>query len=93
MRRWLCCVALGALLAGCASTVTVQGARDDFLAAKNAGAKEVAPFEYYASKAYLELARHAAEAKDHAQARTWSEQSRQYAAEATRLAGTEEGVK
>lgn len=93
MRGWLCCVALGVLLAGCASTAAVQGAREDFLAAKDAGAKEEAPFEYYASKAYLELARHASEVEDHAQARVWSKQSRQYAAEAIRLAGAKEGVK
>lgn len=92
MRGWLCCVALGALLVGCASTAAVQGAREEFLAAKDAGAKEEAPFEYYASKAYLELARHASETEDHAQARAWSKQSRQYAAEAIRLAGAKEGV-
>ncbi|MDF1552395.1 MAG: hypothetical protein P1P84_05000 [Deferrisomatales bacterium] len=93
MRRWLCGVALGVLFAGCASTGAVQGAREEFLAAKGAGAKDAAPFEYYASKAYLELARHASAAEDHAQARAWSKQSREYAAEAIRLTGAKEGVK
>ena len=93
MKRWLTCFALGALLTGCASTAAVQGAREDFLAAKAAGAKEAAPFEYYASKAYLELARQVSKAEDHAQARVWSKQSQAYAAEAIRLAGVEEGVK
>jgi hypothetical protein len=93
MNRWLSCVALGVLLGGCASTAAVQGAREGFLAARDAGAKEAAPFEYYASKAYLELARYASKAEDHTQARAWSKQSRQFAAEAIRLAGTGEGAK
>ena len=92
MTRILCCIALVALLGGCASTAAVNGARDEFRAAKAAGAKEAAPFEYYASKAYLELAQFASGAKDHGQAKAWSEESRQYAAEAIRLATAEEAV-
>ena len=90
MRRFMCWVALGTLLGGCASTAAVQGAREEFRAAKSAGAKEVAPFEYYASKAYLELAQFASGAEDHGQARVWSEEANQYAAEAIRLATAEE---
>ena len=93
MGRWLCCVVLGALLAGCGSSAAVQGARDGFLAAREAGGKEAAPFEYYASKAYLELARQASASEDHAQARAWSERSRQYADRAIRFAGALQGVK
>lgn len=99
--RWIiCCATVGAFLAGCASTSAVQGAKEDFRAAKKAGAREGAPFEYYASKAYLELAQFASGAEDHGQARTWSEESKRYAAEATRLAeaaaaakAVEEGLK
>ena len=100
MRRVIGCVALTVFLAGCASTAAVQGAKDGFRMSKKAGAKESAPFEYYASKVYLELAQFASGAEDHGQARKWSEESKRYSTEATRLAeaaaaakAVEEGLK
>ena len=57
-------------------------ARDAVEAARAAGAREKAPFEYYAAKAYLELAEFGERAEERELVRNWGRKSVRYAEEA-----------
>lgn len=65
-------------------------ARDAVEAARAAGAKDKTPFEYYAAKAYLELAEFGERAGERELVRTWGRKSVRYAEEA--LARLREGA-
>ncbi len=90
MRRFLC----GAtpvfallLLAGCASTQEIRGAKDAFGKAKAAGAESKAPYEYYAAEAYLERMDHEVGEGDQKAAREFAKESRMHSEEALRISG------
>jgi len=69
-------VALAGLLAGCAPTAALQGARDAYATAKAAGAKDKAPYEYYAANIYLNLADVVNKEKAYPQAKAYALKSR-----------------
>jgi len=74
--------ALAAAGAGPAGAGEVLQAREAVEAARVAGAKDKAPFEYYAAKAYLELAEFGERAQERELVRTWGRKSVYYAQEA-----------
>lgn len=73
--------------AGCASSNALRKAEAAFGQAKAADAETRAPFEYYASEAYLDLAHHEMAEGDRKMTVEFSETSEQYSAEALRKAG------
>ena len=90
MRRLLrgsAAVVCAALVAGCAPTAVLKGANDAFQTAKGAGAKEKAPYEYYAAKVYLELADTANKDKAYGQAKTYAEKSTELSKQAFEMSG------
>ena len=82
------CVAvlIAALAAGCATSNAIQSAREELGKAKAAGADWSAPFEYNAAGAYLSKAVTEAEEGDCKAANVFTEQSRQYSAQALQTA-------
>ena len=89
-RRW----ALGiggllcaALLAGCATSASLEGARASLSKAKAAGAEGKAPYEYYLAEAYLKNAEHEVDEGDNKTAASFASESEKYAARAIEKAG------
>lgn len=80
-------VALAGLMAACAPTAALQGARDAYASAKAAGAKEKAPYEYYAAKVYLDLAEGVNQEKAYPQAKAFSQKSQEFSKQAFEKAG------
>ena len=80
-------VALAGLTAGCAPTAALQGARAAYASAKAAGAKEKAPYEYYAATIYLNLADVVNKEKAYPQAKAFAEKSQEFSRQAFEKAG------
>lgn len=80
-------VALAGLLAACAPTAALQGASDAYATARKAGAKEKAPYEFYAAKIYLDLAREVNKEKAYPQAKEFAEKSVGYSRQAFEKSG------
>jgi hypothetical protein len=76
-----------AMLAGCAAQNAVTGAQLSFDRAKGAGAERAAPYHYFASEAYLELAKEELAEMDLAAAQEFAEKSLGFAGEAQKKAG------
>jgi hypothetical protein len=84
----LCAIVLCAgLIAGCATANAIQGARAQYLKAKDAGAVWSDPFNFYASEAYLEKAVKSAEIGDSKQAGIFAQQSKDHSAKALQSVG------
>jgi hypothetical protein len=75
------------LLAACAPTAVMKGAQLSYQDAKKAGAKEKAPYEFYASKVYLDLADLANREKAYPSAKGFAEKSQELSRQAFEKAG------
>lgn len=90
MRRllaWTAAALFAALVAGCAPTAVLKGAQDSFQSAKGAGAKDKAPYEYYAAKVYLELANTANKDKAYGPAKDYALKSSELSKQAFEKSG------
>lgn len=85
LRRFLLAVVLLAGAAGPVAAGLVE-AREAVLRAREAGAKERSPYEYYCAKAYLELAEHAEINGDAHQVTLWCRKAVERATQAMRPA-------
>lgn len=79
-----------AMIGGCAASGKVEMAGSSFKQARELGAEQKAPYEYYAAEAYLEMAEHEITEGDGKQAGVFAEQARQFAEQAISKSG---GVK
>jgi len=75
------------MASACATATRVQDAESSFTQAKNLGAEQKAPFEYYAAEAYLEYARHEKDEGDAKQSNAFAEESIKYADQAIQKSG------
>ena len=80
-------IAVFGLLTGCAPTAVLNTAQESYKSARTAGAKEKAPYEFYAAKAYLELAGVANEEKNYKQAEDFARKSQEFSTQAFQKAG------
>lgn len=83
----LAAAALAGLLFGCAPTAALKGAGDAYASAKSAGAKDKAPYEFYAAKIYLDLAREVNKEKAYGPARSFAEKSLEFSRQAFEKSG------
>lgn len=80
-------VALTGFLGGCAPTAALKEARNAYSTARAAGAKEKAPYEYYAAKVYLDLAEGVNKEKAYPQAKEFAKKSEDFSRQAFQKAG------
>ena len=83
----VCVVVFLMMASACATATRVQDAESSFTQAKNLGAEQKAPFEYYAAEAYLEYARHEKDEGDAKQSNAFAEESIKYADQAIQKSG------
>jgi hypothetical protein len=76
-----------AMAGGCAHLGKVDKAAESFQKAEELGAEQKAPYEYYAAKAYLDMARHEVEDSDRKQAGIFAEKSMSFAEQAISKSG------
>lgn len=76
---------VGGAFSGCSTMKYVNRARTSFEQAKASDAEIKAPFEFYASEAYLGLADHEYEEGDKSQAKIFAEESEKYSTEALEI--------
>ncbi len=83
----LAAVAVAGLLGGCATLGTVGKAREALGQAEAAGAETKAPYDYYAARAYLEMAEHEKDELDWKAAHEWAQRALDHASRALAGAG------
>lgn len=85
-RHWLwLTLAASTLLAGCGFHV-LQGARDSFRTAKEAGAETKAPYDYYSAEAFLKIAEDEWIEGDWKATQDWATESTNYSDQALKAA-------
>lgn len=75
------------LTAGCAASGKIKMAESGFQKAERLSAEQKSPYEYYAAKAYLDLAKHEATEGDGKQAAVFAEQANSFAEQAINKSG------
>ncbi|MBI5014416.1 MAG: DUF4398 domain-containing protein [Deltaproteobacteria bacterium] len=80
-------VTVAGFLAGCAPTAALKSARDAYTSAKTAGAKDKAPYEFYAAKVYLDLAEGVSAEKAYSEAKVFAQKSQEFSRQAFEKAG------
>ena len=76
-----------AMAGGCASAAKVSKARSSFKQARELGAEQKAPYEYYAAEVYLEMAEHETEEGDSKQSGYFAEKAVNFAEQAIEKSG------
>lgn len=76
-----------AMTGGCAVSGKVKMAESSFQQAENLGAEQKAPYEYYAARAFLALARHEVTEGDGKQAEIFADQASSFAEQAINKSG------